>query len=108
MADYKNFKEYYQDPEFRKKLLEYKNTRITCECGSETTKANMSHHKQTAKHTKWISQNGDLRQIEIDNLKKRLTSLENKFESLFNYKPSFDPSFGNISCDIDEIELEEI
>lgn len=104
MADYKTFKEYYQDPEFRQKLSEYKNTKVTCECGTVTARSNMSHHKQTEKHKKWILANGDLRQIEIDNLKKRITALENKFEYLFNYKIDQ----GTIQDDQEELEEIEV
>jgi len=102
MTDFKTFKEYYQDPEFRQKLKEYQSTKVKCECGTLTARNNMSHHRKTDKHQKWVKEFGDPRQIEIDNLKKRLTSLENKFEALFNYK------FENNQQPMEEDELEEI
>lgn len=47
----KTFKEYYTDPEFRKKHLEYVSARIECECGFETSRNNLSKHRQSHLHT---------------------------------------------------------
>ena len=78
MIDYKTYKGYYQDPEFRKKIKEYSNSKVTCDCGVVISRSNMSHHKQTNKHKKWIDENGDKYMIEINRLKNRLENLENK------------------------------
>ena len=51
-------KDYYADPAFREKVREYKNEKITCKCGVKTSRANLSHHKQTFKHKKWMEENG--------------------------------------------------
>lgn len=30
--------------------------RVVCGCGVETTKRNLSHHRKTKRHTKWLEQ----------------------------------------------------
>ncbi|EGG19722.1 hypothetical protein DFA_00300 [Cavenderia fasciculata] len=40
----KSFKEYYKDPMFRKKVLDYKNEKIECECGAITSRVNRYRH----------------------------------------------------------------
>ncbi len=83
MTDYKTFKEYYDDPEFRVSVNAYKAEKIKCECGSSTSRSNLYHHKKTQKHIDWVNKYGDLKQIQVDDLRKRITSLEN-----FLYSPT--------------------
>lgn len=49
----KTFKDYYADPEYRRKHLAYISERVKCnDCGIETARCNMSKHKKTVKHIK--------------------------------------------------------
>ena len=40
----KKFKEYYADPEFKKRHLEYVNEKIECACGRSISRSNYSKH----------------------------------------------------------------
>ena len=48
----KTFREYYQDPEFRKRHQEYMKTKITCDCGKTVMRVNMPRHKRSSYHNK--------------------------------------------------------
>ena len=48
----KAFKEYYKDPVFREKHLKHIKEKITCECGFETSRCNLTTHKKKASHIK--------------------------------------------------------
>jgi hypothetical protein len=50
---------YHEDPEYRRKHLEYISEKITCECGITTTRGNLSHHRGTNKHKTWIREQKD-------------------------------------------------
>ena len=47
---YKSFKEYYTNPEFKKKHLEYINARVKCECGASIVRCGLARHKRTITH----------------------------------------------------------
>ena len=50
------FKEYYWSaPHFRNKLIEKGKKVIVCECGSEVEKWNLSRHKKSKKHIKFMN-----------------------------------------------------
>lgn len=46
----KKFKDYYQDPEYRKKHLETLKEKVTCECGEQVGKGYLKVHQKTDKH----------------------------------------------------------
>lgn len=46
----KTFKDYYADPEFRRKHLDKMKQRVKCECGYETSRTNISRHKRSRNH----------------------------------------------------------
>lgn len=48
--EYKTFKQYYEDPEFKKRHREKASEKIPCECGILSSRCNMSKHKKTNKH----------------------------------------------------------
>jgi len=48
----KTFKEYYADPEFKKKHLAYVKEKVMCDCGKEISRSNMSAHVKTKLHQK--------------------------------------------------------
>lgn len=48
------FKEYYKDPDFKKKHLEYMKTKIECKCGCLVSRCNKTNHLKSIKHMKWI------------------------------------------------------
>lgn len=57
----KPFKEYYKDPEFREKHLKHIKEKITCECGFETSRCNLTTHKKKGSHIK------RMKEIEAEN-----------------------------------------
>jgi len=51
----KGFKDYYQDPDFKKKHLEYIMTKVNCpECNHSYSRCNLAKHKQSKKHQKRV------------------------------------------------------
>jgi len=48
--EYKTFKQYYEDPEFKKRHREKAAEKIQCECGILVSRCNMSKHIKTDKH----------------------------------------------------------
>jgi len=54
---YKTFKDYYQDPEFKKRHMEYINSYVTCSCGTQVRRAYMTVHKKTKKHIRGAENN---------------------------------------------------
>jgi hypothetical protein len=62
-------KNYYDDPEWKEKHLEYMKTKVQCKCGSITARNNMHHHRRTAKHQKFIEHIND-----VEKLAKNLTT----------------------------------
>jgi hypothetical protein len=52
----KTFKDYYQDPEFKRRHIEKLKEKVECPCGMVVTKSNMSQHRKTKKHVKLIAQ----------------------------------------------------
>ena len=77
----KTFKDYYQDPVFRKKHRMYMKAKVICECGSMSSRNNMPRHKRTNKHLRLMSEkqkaNGlEKMEQEIKQLHKRLEKLE--------------------------------
>lgn len=69
----KTFKDYYQDPEFRKRHKAYILTKVECPCGATTARCNMTRHKKSSKHQLWES-----KQVSVT----KLTKLENKIKEL--------------------------
>ena len=49
----KTFKDYYEDPEYRQKHLEYIGQKIDCACGAIVSRSNMGHHRHSKKHQNW-------------------------------------------------------
>lgn len=82
----KRFVDYYQDEEFKKRHKEYLKTKVECECGAIVMRANLTRHKYTPKHQKYMNFN-------VDNLmndylevmsENKLRHLQNKIESIIN------------------------
>ena len=46
----KKFTDYYKNPEFKTKHLEYVMTKVNCECGGKYMRSNKSNHYLTNKH----------------------------------------------------------
>lgn len=83
MATYLQFREYYNnDPEFREKIKNYKSEKIRCECGKDVSRSNMSAHKRSDAHKKYVEENVDVTTNEINKLKERIAKLENIFKIL--------------------------
>ena len=51
-----SIKNYYDDPEFKKRHKEYMKEKIKCPdgCGSVTARYNMHHHRKSEKHIKFM------------------------------------------------------
>ena len=54
--DYKTFKDYYADPEFRKRHLRYMSEKVPCDCGFQCRRSYMTRHKRTNKHNRLLKQ----------------------------------------------------
>ena len=46
----KTFKDYYADPEFKRKHLERMREKVSCPCGMVTSRSNRAKHQKTEKH----------------------------------------------------------
>ena len=71
------FKKYYENPEWRRKHLDYMSAKISCpECGFETRRSNMTRHRKSSNHTKRLEylekQNISKLIEENEKLKKKL------------------------------------
>ena len=69
----KSFKEYYNDPEYRKKHLAKVNEKIKCECGQDCSRGNLAAHKKTSRHNKSMLE----KKGTISNTEELITNLEN-------------------------------
>jgi hypothetical protein len=79
----KSFKEYYQDPEFRENHKKYIMTKVRCPCGTWTARANMSHHRHTLKHNKWLEEHYE-EDSQVVQLQKEVAKLKRKIKKLRN------------------------
>ena len=72
----KQFKEYYSDPEFKKKHLKYIKEKVECSCGKQISRSNMSTHVKTKLHQKRLNSNEaimkGLRESYFEYLNKRI------------------------------------
>lgn len=95
MSESRIIKTYYNDPAFRNKIKEYQNEKVKCKCGVQVSRANLSHHKQTLKHKKWMEENGMNVEMHIDSLKNRIDKLEKKLTSL-TIQPEIEKTDNNV------------
>lgn len=84
MTTYKQFKEYYNDPEFRSKIKVYKTEKVRCECGKDISRGNMSVHKRCDAHKKYMEENVDETTNEINKLNDRVTCLEKLLKKMID------------------------
>ncbi len=73
----KKFKEYYADPEFKKRHLEYVNEKIECTCGRSISRSNYSKHLKTPLHER-RSKNKEQLFEEDDDVKELIRRLAEK------------------------------
>ena len=68
----KTFKEYYADPEFRQKHLDFLAEKITCECGFVTARSNIYRHRKSHIHIKKMEKINRIQELEaeLEKLKK--------------------------------------
>jgi len=80
----KTFKEYYQDPKFRERHIQYMSEKVTCEeCGQITSRSNMTKHRKTDIHNRLAKQKKRMStKIEIDLLKEQLNLLQKNIKML--------------------------
>ena len=57
------FKEYYKDPDFRKKHLEYIKTKVECKCGDLVSRCSKTKHLKSKKHTEWVKEHDIAKQV---------------------------------------------
>jgi hypothetical protein len=82
VTKYKTFKDYYHNnEEFRKKHLDKMSEKITCCCGFETARCNLSRHMRSRTHLKNI---GNL--DEINRLKKEEQKIKKEINVLLEKK----------------------
>jgi hypothetical protein len=61
--------------ESNKKLYTYMCEKVTCPCGSKTSRSNMTTHRRSNKHQNWVEQQGGaLSDEDIIKLKALLSS----------------------------------
>ena len=72
----KTFKDYYDDPKYRKKHLDYMKQKIQCECDVITRRCNMSKHRKTAAHIKWVEENNKYKVKYLPRVKKLKEKVE--------------------------------
>ena len=80
---YKSFKEYCEDPEFKKKHINYIKTYIECEdCKKRVQRCALSRHRLSKKHIEYLKKKEgsfDLQKeqinIEVQDLRKRMEQL---------------------------------
>jgi hypothetical protein len=83
---YKTFKEYYQDENFKKKHKEYVSEKVLCECGRYTARSNMIKHQKTRVHQKELlkKQEEKKKQEETENYKQVLEEAKEAYFSILN------------------------
>ena len=81
----KTFKEYYQDPDFKKRHNDYMLQKVNCSCGILTMRCNMSKHKKTQKHINWTEKNEKNEYLqEINKLKKQVSKINHNLQKLID------------------------
>lgn len=71
----KKFKDYYQDPEFRERHLNYIKEEVECECGMQVARCRLTKHKKTKNHTIIMLKKDNIK------LKKENKKLKRKIEN---------------------------
>ena len=54
---------YNTNPEYRKKHLKYMKTKIQCPCGAKTARANMTTHRKSKKHQRYVQKQQQKEQL---------------------------------------------
>ena len=70
-ATKKTFKEYYEDPEFKKKHQKYCAEEIECECGRTVRRNFLTKHRKTKIHQRDLNT-----KLEIEDLRERKKNRE--------------------------------
>ncbi len=78
----KKFKEYYQDPEFKKKHLEKLKVKVMCECGTMISKGNKTNHFRTKKHIAGVTEANNRKRKEEEREKDIEKVIENALKKL--------------------------
>ena len=67
---------YDTEPEFRKKHLEYMKTKVSCPCGAQVSRSNMStHRKKNVKHQEYENMLKESLDQEVKQSLKDITKL---------------------------------
>lgn len=70
----KTFKDYYNnDPEFRKKHLEWQKEKVICECGFVTARSNLYRHRKSHIHINKMDKINRIHELEaeLEKLRKK-------------------------------------
>ena len=86
----KTFKDYYQDPDYKKNHLEYVMTKVECpQCGVMCSRCNLTKHKKSKKHRKHeeaIEKQNEMKASEFDKIHEAfllfVQSYQNKIKLL--------------------------
>jgi len=88
------FKEYYDNPEYRKKHNDYLLQKIECKCGCSVLRSNLTKHKNQSKiHKKWIEDNTDNMyhyKKKLVAIKKQTKKIEPDINNLINVGKDFE------------------
>ena len=68
----------------RKKNIQYMLEKVECPCGTITARSNMTTHRRTNKHQKWVIQNGG--GLDDDEIKAIVENLRKKQKELIAQK----------------------
>jgi len=79
MTEISAFKKYYNNPEFRKKHLEYCSEKIKCECGAMICRNSFTHHRKTKKHQELLKLKENTEENQEELLSK-IASLEKELQ----------------------------
>ena len=83
---YKTFKEYYQDEDFKKKHKQYVSEKVLCECGRYTARSNLIKHQKTTVHQKELTKRKEekIKEAETENYKQVLEEAKEAYFSILN------------------------
>ena len=76
----KSFKEYYQNPEFRERHLNYLKEKVVCECGKTVMRCNKTRHKKSKKHQEAVNKPASDVQNELKKMKHQIRKLVKKLK----------------------------
>lgn len=78
----KSFKDYYGNPDFKNKHLQYIKEKVLCECGKLISRSNLSTHKKSKIHTKRLNENNPELKKTLDEIKQAYINALNDLKNV--------------------------